>query len=105
MSENKENPQLKGATSKFRNLATSNIKALATTRCKSCHKEIPLHEETCPECGGSTSNIVFSVISGFAIAFFLMFLVLGFMRSDLWIWSILSIVILIVVNKLKTKFV
>ena len=76
---------------------------VATTTCMNCKKKFPLGQETCPECNATASNTVFSIVNAFLIVCFGMFFFLGFLKSGLWIYSIVSLFCYIVINKLKTR--
>ncbi len=82
---------------------TKSTKFIATTTCMTCHEKMLLGEETCPECKSKSSNELFSVINAFLVVSFAMFLLLGFLRPRLWLLSIVSLLLYIVLNKLKTR--
>ena len=79
------------------------VKFISTKQCKSCKKEIPIQEEICPECKAQDMNAAISLFNGVMIAFFIMFFILGFFMPKLWFFSIVSILVFIAVNKLKSR--
>ena len=78
-------------------------KFILTKQCKSCNREIPIQEEICPECKVQNTNMLLSMLNGVAIAFFIMFFILGFFMPSLWFFSTVSILVFIAVNKIKSK--
>ncbi len=83
-------------------LATAS-RFIVTKQCKSCKKEIPIQEEICPECKANSTNAFISSVSGVALAFSIMFCILGFFMPTLWIISIISVAVFIAVNKFKPR--
>ncbi len=79
---------------------SKSAKFISTKQCKKCRKDIPIHEEICPVCKAQNTNMFISLLNGVAIAFF----ILGFFMPRFWLFSIASILFLIAVNKVKSKF-